>query len=124
MRISKRLQAHCVDLLGAAVFQASSLAAVTSSEFDSIPMDIKQHHLSPSRPGNSRGSATSPGAQPADSRKGEIKGQSQLAHLRSVSAGEHRHTPAPSLTCNVDNFFNCVVSQYGDFLRTKMPVRY
>jgi hypothetical protein len=104
MRISKRLQAHCVDLLGAAVFQASSLAAVTSSEFDSIPMDIKQHHLSLSRPGNSRGSATSPGAQPADSRKGELKGHSQPAHLRSVSAGEHRHTPVSSWTSDVGIF--------------------
>ncbi len=81
-RILKRLHNTCIELSGSVAFQASTLAAVTSLDFVSIPYDIKQINAASTRSGISRDSGSPP------SWKGNIDDHTEAVNVRSIAAGK------------------------------------
>lgn len=81
-RILKRLHAMCLSLRGSAVFQASPLAAVTSLDFISVPVELRQLNATSTQSSGSR--SISP-----PSRKVHARDNCQTEDLRSIGAGKH-----------------------------------
>ena len=80
--ILKRLHAMCLSLRGSAVFKASPLATVTSLDFISVPVELRQWNSTSTQSSSSR--SISP-----PSRNGHARDKWQTDDLRSIGAGKH-----------------------------------
>jgi hypothetical protein len=83
----KHLQHACTEFSGLSVFQASPLAALTSSDFEKIVVE-KPPNTAASRHGDSRASATPHSPQPKEFQKKSAEEPKESGKLIPVSAGK------------------------------------